>query len=228
MAIKKVRLPDGSDVVIDEWLDWPQYSTIEFQSGIAVDLRAFTYVVGQRVPQQGTVPGGPRTARTTDTNQVARTRMNHDESYLAYSITYEHFALSDAILDVPEGDVTGAPAPILLSQNLRRLQRDLVVELVVGAGIQKPQFRAPLSWIGQGVGAKAYPSGDQIATGLNISYGTAGSPSPRAQRTWQLPIYIQSDRVMYLRVRSFQAIFDLSQSVALRWHLQGLKKRPVA
>jgi hypothetical protein len=46
MAIKQIRLPDGSEVVIDEWLHYQQFSTIEFAAATAVNLRAFTYVWG--------------------------------------------------------------------------------------------------------------------------------------------------------------------------------------
>lgn len=229
MAIKKVHLPDGSEVVIDEWLHWPQFSTIEFGAGVALNLRAFTYVQGQNVPQQGAVPGGPRTATEADTNQVSRTRMNHDEAYLAYSISYEHFALEDAFLDPPADTILAAPAPVLLSQNLHRLQRDVVVELIIGAGIRKPQFRSPFAWIGQSVGAPAWTSGDAVAAGVQFSYGTAGEMTAKNQRRWNLPIFIQSDRVMFLQVRSEQgAIADLTQAVRLRWYLDGLKRRPVA
>ncbi len=230
MAIKKVHLPDGSEVVIDEWLHWPQFSTVEFAAGITINLRAYTYVAGQRVPQQGAVPGGARTSTEADTNQVARTRINHDEAYLAYSLTYEHFALDDdTIPDASPGGILVAPAPILNSQNLRRLQRDLVISLFVGAGINKPQFRAPFAWIDQGPGAPAYTSGDAVAAGINFSYGTAGDISPKAQRKWNLPIFIQSDRVFYLQMQSYPgAIADLTQAVRLRWYMDGLKRRPVA
>ncbi len=226
MAIKKVHLPDGSDVVIDEWLHWPTFSTIEFAAGVALNLRAFTYVQGQNVPQQGALV--PRTATETDTNQVSRTRMNHDEAYLVYAITYEHFALSDATID-EDPPILLAPAPVLLSQNLRRLQRDCVVELLVGAGIRKPQFRAPFAWIGQSAGAPAYASGDQVAPNIAFSYGTGGEICAKNQRSLQLPIFIQSDRVMFLTMRSeYGAIADLTQAVRMRWYLDGLKRRPVA
>jgi len=232
MAIKKVHLPDGSDVVIDEWLHWPTFSTIEFAAGVALNLRAFTYVQGQNVPQQGVVPSGPRTATETDTNQVSRTRMNHDEAYLVYAITYEHFALSDALIpgkDPGDPSILLAPAPVLLSQNLRRLQRDCVIELLVGAGIRKPQFRAPFAWVGQSAGAPAYASGDQVAPNVAFSYGTGGQVCAKNQRSLQLPIFIQSDRVMFLTMRSeYGAITDLTQDVRLRWYLDGLKRRPVA
>lgn len=229
MAINQIRLPNGEEVTIDEWLHWPLYSTIEFGAGIAVNLRAFTYVQGQRVPQQGTVPGGTRSATVSDTNQVARTRMNHDEAFLAYSLTYESFGLSDAYADSPANLVLTAPAPVLSPQNLRRLQRDIVVSFTIGAGIDKPQFRAPLSWIDQGVGAPAYGSGDAPTAGVAFSYGTAGEVTPKSQRQWKLPIYVASDRVMHLNLKSaYGAISDLTQAVSMRWYIDGLKRRPVA
>lgn len=228
MAIKQIRLPDGSEVVIDEWLHYQQFSTIEFAAGVAVNLRAFTYVQGQQIPTQGAVPGGPRTATEADTNQVAKTRMNHDEAYLCYAITYEHFALTDAVI---EGDpaVMLAPAPVLLSQNLRRLQRDLVLSLVVGANIKKPQARFPFSRVGQSIGAPAFTSTQALAANTNFSYGTGGRMTASNQRRFQLPVYIASDRVFYLEIRSFPgAIADLSQAVRMRFFLDGLKRRPVA
>ncbi len=230
MAIKKVHLPDGSEVVIDEWLHWPQYSVIEFAAAVTLNLRAFTYVQGQQVPQQGAIPGGARTATETDTNQVNRTRMNHDEAFLAYAITYEPFALTDATIpDVSPGGILVAPAPVADATNLRRLQRDVVISLIIGAGQLKPQFRAPLAWIGQSVGAPAWTSGDAVGAGINFSYGTAGEMTAKNQRRWNLPIFIQSDRVMYLEVKSEQgAIVGLDQAFRFRWYLDGLKRRPVA
>lgn len=229
MAINQIRLPNGEQVTIDEWLHWPLYSTIEFAAGISVNLRAFTYVQGQRVPQQGAVTGGSRTAGPNDTNQVARTRMNHDEAFLAYSLTYESFALSDAYADAPANLVLSSPAPVLSAQNLRRLQRDIVVSFTIGAGIDKPQFRAPLSWVDQGVGAPAYGSGDQPSAGVAFNYGTAGCVTPKSQRQWKLPIYVASDRIMHLNLKSaYGAITDLNQDVSMRWYIDGLKRRPVA
>ena len=225
MAIKSVRLPDGSTVEINEWLHWPLFSVLEFADTAAVDLRAFTYVVGQRVPTSGVAP---RTATETDTNQVARTRMNHDEAFIVFNLTYEPFALTNAQFG-EEAPTIQAPAPVLLGTNLRRLQRDLVVELFIGAGITKPQFRAPMSWIGQGCGPVAFGSGEQPVVTVAYASGTGGQVSPRNQRRLNLPIYIESDRVMYLRNSSpVGAIDGLSQDVRLRWYLDGLKQRPIA
>jgi hypothetical protein len=245
MSIDRIKLPDGREVELTEWLHWPQFSTAEGQGGIgsaadalglgngaAINLRLFTYVVGQQIPQAGTPASGKRQATESDTNQVARARMNQDEAYLAFSMTYEVFALGDDT-DIP-GLVNNVQAlePVLTGTNLRRLQRDCMLELYVGARIQKPQARAPLSYYGQGVGAVAWGSGDQLNTGadvVNQSYGTAGYISPLNQRRWNLPIYVHSDRVMYAKLHSpVGQISGLSQDWRFRLYMDGLKRRPVA
>jgi hypothetical protein len=245
MAIEKIKLPDGSEVSLSEWLHWPLFSTIEGQgainsavdplglgNGISVDLLMFTYVAGQTVPQAGVVPSPGRMATDSDTNQVARARINHDEAMIVFSMTYEIFALTDdtAIPNLPN-DV-GALAPVFTGDNLRRMQRDCMYELYVGAGIKKPQARAPLSYYGQGIGAPAWGSGDELNTAaqvINFTYGTAGYVSPLNQRRWQLPVYIHPDRVMKTRLSSpVGQIVGLSQSWQFKGYLDGLKKRPVA
>jgi len=245
MAIEKIKLPDGRTVELSEWLHWPQYSTVEGQGGInanldplglgngaAINLRLFTYVVGAQIPQAGSPSTGRRSATRSDTNQVARARINHDEAYLAFSMTYEMFALND---DLP---IPGLPnnvqavEPIFTGGNLRRLQRDVLYELFVGARINKPQVRAPLSYFGQGVGAVAWGSGDALNTGaevINLSYGTGGPVSPMNQRRWQLPVYVHSDRVMFARLYSpVGQIVGLSQDWRFKGYMDGLKRRPVA
>lgn len=239
MAIREVRLPDGTNVVIDEWLDWPQYSTVEFAAGAQLSkFSAYTYVVGQRIPQTGAVTGGPRTATDADTNQVARARMNQDESYLIYSLTYDIYALSDSeIEDGTPIPLTVTFAPAVRSQNIRRLQRDIIVEILVGTGITKPMLRYPFAWIGQGPGAKPYGSGwagpgGETPTIYNVGSASCYGPAPQSQRTLALPIYVHNDRRFVLQMTSFSlaggAMTDLDQDIRLRWHISGLKRRPVA
>ena len=228
-AFKKIRLPDGSDIIIDEWLHEPLYSTIEFAAGSIVNLRAFTYLQGQRVPSQGIAA---RTATESDTNITTRTRFNHDQAFLIYSLTWEMFALTSAELDAGPPQIIAAPAPVVFGTNLRRLQRELVVELLLGAGIDKPQARAPFSWYGQGVGAVAWSPGDNGANvgppAVQFNYGTGGKISPRSQRSYKLPIFVHSDRVLTARIRSFRPTGEsaFTQDMRLRLYI-GLKRRPV-
>jgi hypothetical protein len=234
MAIKKVTLPDGTNVVIDEWLHYPLFSTIEIGSaqnitGDAVNLRAFSYVQGQRVPATTNVPVPNRLADARDTNMVKRGGMNYDEAFILYAITYETFALSNVVLEDDNGPIFTAIAPIFTAENLRRLQRDLMVELIVGAQQKKPQFRAPFSFLGQSVGVESWSTPAFTTNSpINLSTGTAGTLDSRNQRRLELPVYIESQQVAFLRVFSpVGPIEGMNQSVRLRFYWDGLKRRPV-
>jgi len=233
MAIETIRLPDGSQIVLDEWISIPRYSTIEF-ADVDVNMRAFTYVVGANIPQQGTIPGGGRTSTETDTNQTTRTRLNRDQAFLAYSLTYELFSLEAAYVgDSPTLGIA-APVPVISANNLRRMQRDIVMSLVIGANIDKPQARFPFSWVGQGPGAVAFPSTGVTGTNVALNYGTGGgTPSPKNQRSWRLPVYIAPDRVFYVEIKSERSPRDATaplwtQAVRMRLYIDGLNRRPVA
>lgn len=240
MAINQIRLPNGESFKIEEWLHWPLFSTIEGAAGVGVNLRAFSYVVGQRVPQAGAISTGARDATEADTNHDRQSSMGHDEAFICFSMTYEHFAIEgsdnqDSVFPIPPLD-NAATAPVLSGTNLRILQRLLMVEMFVGAGVSKPQASSPLSYIGQGIGAVAFGSGDALAianggaTALNLNYGTGGRVNPmRNQRRWQLPVVIHSDRIFYVRVHTPAGpLAGEDQDWRLRIYCDGLKRRPVA
>ena len=71
MAIREIRLPDGTNLKIDEWIHWPSFSTIEFAAYSKINLRAFSYIAGQQVPSEGLTK---RTADDADTNSTVRNR----------------------------------------------------------------------------------------------------------------------------------------------------------
>lgn len=225
MAMEKYRLPNGDEIVFDEWLHYPIFSTIEFDNAASINLRAFTYVAGQRVPSVGLTP---RIADDSDTNQTAQARMNWDESFRVFSMTYEVFALSNAIIDTSPNQTIGGEAPVITALNLRRLQRDLMIELIVGADIEKPQVRAPFSYFHQGIGCWAYGSGDAPDALSPFSYGTGGWPRWAAQRRYPFPVKIGTDNVMYLKIFSATStVLGLSQDIRMRWYLDGVKRRPL-
>ena len=238
MAINQLRLPNGGVFKIEEWLHWPLFSTVEGAAGAPVDLRAFSYIIGQRVPQAGAISTGPRQATIADTNQVVRSKINHDEAFILFSLTYEHWALEgsnnqDSIFTAPPLD-DAAVAPILRGTNLRLMQRDMIVSLLVGAGITKPAARSPMSFIGQGIGAVAWGSGDALtianggATSLNLNYGTGGPIGPSNQRRFVMPVMISPDRTMALTLKTPAGALLVDQDWRLKWYLDGLKRRPVA
>jgi hypothetical protein len=233
MAINKVQLPDGTEVVIDEWLHYPLFSTIQIGSsggvGDSTNLRAFSYVQGMRVPSTTNVTGSTRLADARDTNMVKRGGLNYDEAFILYAVTYEAFALTASVTGVPDAEVLNAPAPVLTAENLKRLQRDLLIEIIVGAQQQKPQLRSPFSFIGQSAGTKSYASTGLVGTDVGFSQGTGGGIDARNQRRLELPIYIESQQVSFMKVSSpIGTIVGLDQQVRLRWYWDGLKRRPVA
>ena len=248
MAIKTIKLPTGEEIAVDEWLHWPIFSTLLGQgnvnntgNGASIQLNAFTYTVSGRIPVAGNPPGGPFIARTTDTNLVVKSKINHDEAIVVFSMIYEPFALShDKPFGDPEAPNVMATAPVLSATNLRRLQMDAMLALQVGAGISKPQIQGPFTYFSQGAGAVGYGSGDSLAvnfvpdgggasvTNLAFSYGTAGYISPRNQRRFQLPVYIHSDRVIKAKFWTPRGeVIGLDQSWRIRFMLDGLKRRPI-
>lgn len=234
MAIQALRLPNGEELVFDEWSHWFRYSSADVAAAAAgnFNLQLFSYVVGGRVPQAGGVAA--RQATPSDTNQIAKKRMNQDEAFLAYAWTYEVFGLSSYIAGTPATNL--AAAPIFSAVNLRRLQRDVVASLFVGAQIRKPVARSPLSWIGMGAGSPAYGNGPAPAVNVAVMYGTAGRPTPANQRNWSLPINIDSDRVYSLGLQGLRspgvgstpALDAVTQNFTIRFTLDGLHRRPIA
>lgn len=236
MAIQQIKLPDGSVFNLEEWLHWPSFSVVEGAAGSNVNLRAFSYVIGDRVPQAGAVTGGPRQATESDTNWVTKSRANHDEAIVVFAITNEYFALEGSQAPIGNGAAQlAATAPILTGTNLRWMQLLMMQELFVGANISKPMASAPLEYYGQGIGAVAYPSGDALTialgpTSLNLNYGTAGNINPvNNQRLWPMPVMVDSDRVMYVKLTTPGGKLEhVDQDWRLRIYLDGVKRRPVA
>lgn len=236
MAIREVRLPDGTNLKFDEWVHYPLFSTIEFAAATKLTLKAFTYTVGQTVPSQGLAK---RQANEGDTNQTVRGRTNQDEAFVCYALTYETFGLSNASA-TPSNLVGGAPvaavAPQTSRHNILALQRSMLVELFVGANINKPQLRVPASRIGQSIGPVTHGTtlltqagGPGFAVTLGATdVGTAGRVSANNQWRLEIPIYIESDRVFNVKFSSPEAMADMNQALRLRCHLDGMKRRPVA
>jgi len=178
-----IRLDNGWELNASEWLHQPRYSTTEFASTASVQQTLFSYVVGGKVSSTG-LP--TRSATELDTNIVKRKGMAQDEAMIVFAITFDIYGLSNA------ADYGGAnfaaTVPEYSAINLRRLQRNLVFELLVGADITKPMVGVPFGEIAQSMGPVGFASG--IAAGSTLDQGTSGRVTGKNQRTFQLPIYI--------------------------------------
>lgn len=230
-SLNKVRLRDGTEVAIAEWLHQPRYSVCEFTSTSAVSLYLFNYVRGQPVSHIGTTA---RNATDMDTNMVKRKSMNMDEALIVMAITYEVFSLTD---QTNGSGQTVALTPMISSVNLRRLQFQGLFELYVGANIKKPQFQCPFEWVRQSIGTPAWVSGDAGNIVTRTDYGTGGEISAKNQELLKLPIYIggfgqqaRPGNSMFFQGKFSNpvtgAFTGLTQDVQLRFHLDGLGKRP--
>lgn len=234
-SLNRILMADGSEFALSEWLHQPVWSTIEFASTASVNLRAFNYRAGQNVSSVG-LP--KRLATGIDTNLVRQRAMNQDEALLCFGITIEFFSMADVTFTVDQTVNTVTPAPALSGTDLRRLQRDLLLEVYVGAGLKKPQFDAPLGYFGSSMGITAAASGDNTAgTLLSLDHGTAGRASSTNQQQLTMPLYIGGfgDNAMPGNAMTFfakvynpygGAISGLRQSVRMRIVCDGLKKRP--
>jgi len=224
MAIRNLRLNNGETIELDEWLSWPLFSTVEFAKASRVKLPSFSYTVGQPVPRAGLAK---RLADPSDTNMVIAKKINHDEAFVAFSITYEAFGLSDDL--IAAGPAALALAPLISANTLKRMQAFMTLSFKVGTRQSKPQAAAPLAWFAQGAGPVIAASSGAVGVNANLSVGTAGRPSPRNQRRFPMPIFVQSDRKISVDVETPRGpIPRLGQDVRLRLYLDGIKRRPVA
>lgn len=235
-SLNRILMADGSEFALQEWLHQPVWTTIEFANTAGVNMTAYSYRRGQPVASVG-LP--KRTATDMDTNLVRQKAMNQDEALLCFGITVEFFSMYTVTYET-EGPVTHTvvPAPAVAGTDMRRLQRDAMLEFYIGAGIRKPQFDAPLGYFGSSMGAHCASSGDDTATTLlNLDHGTPGRVSPLNQQALTMPLYIGGfgDSAMPGNAMTFFAKFynafggafvGLRQSIRMRIVADGLKKRP--
>lgn len=180
--VSNIRLANGQEINLSEWLPTPRFSTVEWAQASSVNLTAFSYVVGQTVAQTGLAN---RSATELDTNMTKRKGMAQDEAMLVFAVTFDIYGLSDGAVS---GGHFAAVAPQYSALNLRRLQRDLVFALTVGSGISKPQVGIPFSEIAQSMGPVGFASG--VAATDTLDQGTSGVVRGVNQRTLDLPVFI--------------------------------------
>lgn len=230
MATSVIRLDNGWELDASEWLHQPRFSTCEFAATASVNLKLFNYVRGGQVSSIGLAK---RSATELDTNMVKRKAMAQDEAMIVFAVTFDIYGLSEADFYTPN---TGSPAipPEYSAVNMRRLQRDIVVELKVGAGIRKPQIGVPFGEIAQSLGPVGFATG--IGATETLDQGTSGRVSGKNQRVMQLPCYIggfgqvaEPGNAMKFDVSFYNpsgVVSGLTQNTRVRLVLDGLTKTP--
>lgn len=227
-SLSSIRLNDGSQLDISEWLHDPLFSVADFTAGDQFKLDLFSYTRGQNVA--ATQSTARRIANESDTNLTRKRQMNQDEAMVIYAITYELSQAEPAPLVYPPVLSNSAPAPLNNAQDVAALQASTWIELKVGAGIKKPQVEIPLSQLGMSVDTRVHAS-----TGLvGLHTGSAGEATPANQHKFKIPVFVGgtgenaqpgNSRVFHLTWRSHTAPAIVANGSA-RFYLDGLRKRP--
>lgn len=227
-SLSKVRLSDGRELAVSEWLHDPRFSTALFAAGDNFRLDLFNYTKGNRVSRTANAP--IRTATEADTNQTRKRMMNQDEALVVYAIAYELFQEEVSPQVFPPVLDNSAPAPLVSHPELGILQQELVLELKVGAGIKKPQVELPLAHIGMSIDTHCHTTA--LVPGAAIA--SAGSATPQNQHKLNLPVYIGgtgqnarpgNTRIFGVSLRS-NTPPPITQNGSIRVTLDGLRKRP--
>lgn len=227
-SLQTIRLNDGTELDISEWLHDPLYSVADFTSGDQFKLDLFSYTRGQNVTR--TQNTAPRIANELDTNITRKRLMNQDEAMVVYAITWELYQAEPTSPVYPPTLNNSAPAPMINGQDMAVLQAQTSVALKVGAGIKKPQVELPLGQLGMSIDTRSIASTQM--PGLNT--GCAGDATPANQQKLKIPVFIGgtgenarpgNTRVFHLEWYSQNPVVLLANGSA-RFTLDGLRKRP--
>ena len=226
----KVKLPNGNVLTPGDWTAAePLWSTIEVGNANFTQLRAFSYTEG------GSVPGspGPRLALEIDTNLEGEgSRLKENEELICYNLGVSVFKVglaADTTL-FPDADQPNVPLPDML-----RLQRDLLVKMIIGN--VKEYTHAPLSYWPAGMGVPRHDAGGRTfvsaaaPTGEVIAYN--GGVNRSDMRTLASPLYVQGGQTFYVDFTpATGGVVGLNLAddarMRLRVYADGYRRRPVA
>lgn len=237
-SIAQWRLPDGSVLRLEDWVDKPVYSTCDLETGFNDrTITLFTYTVGQQVASSANFTTR-RIATERDTNVQVGGSNASTEEILVFAIRNEvYFFALETEHDATSGSLTaGLPgAPIPLMCNLSMLNRGLTLRLMVS---QKAYIEEGFGYFNTGFG----PFGPAIGDGsITRTYGNPGLPSDEAVRYYRLPTHIGGTEKYRVELKNYQGEtftnlgedgnageFGASSEHRVIVHLEGARKRPTA
>lgn len=234
-SITKVRMADGSEVVIADWSDMALYSTVDVASGFTDQvLKAFSYSTGDSVTSSNNI-NPPRVATRLDTNIANAAEMDATEEFLVYALSIESFlypaagetpAFSQGPLSFPDD----FGLPFLTAGQLAVLQARLIVSLEVSL---KDFAMGGFGYFPAGFGPNIASGGPTLSIASN------GLPSMSAVHMQEIPVHIggtekfavnienpTGEAVIFPDVTSGQETFP--SYISNRVYLRGLSKRPTA
>lgn len=235
----KIRLPDGREVLLEDWSDKPLYSTLEILAGATTqEMNLFQYTIGDNVPAFAPVAvSAQRPATEMDTNMAVPGAMASSEEFMCYSLRPEVFQLNVTSASSPN---FATPAPYTLGnpmptvQFLSCLHAQLLLKLEIS---QKLYIEAGFGYFNFGAGVSG--AAGQITL---RSMGTKGIASNEAVRTYAIAQHIggqEKFRVIVANPPGDALAINLgdgteqnpdstSRFARMRIYMDGLYKRPTA
>ena len=232
-SITKVRMADGSEIVIADWSDMPLYSTVDMASGFTDQvLRAFSYSDGDNVVATNNI-ATPRVATRLDTNIANAAEMDATEEMLVYAISIESFQYpaEGESPSFSQGSPIGAGLfglPFLNAGVLAILQSRIIVSLEVSL---KDFAMGGYGFFPAGFGPNIASGGPAVSIASN------GLPSFSSVYTQEIPVHIGGTEKYSLNFENptgDTVVFpgldgeEADTYVSSRAYLRGLRKRPTA
>lgn len=243
-SITKVRMADGSEVVIADWSDMSLYSIVDMASGFTDQiLKAFSYSTGDSVTASNNI-NPPRVATRLDTNIANAAEMDATEEMLVYALSIESFLYPAAGTLNPEPPPSQLPPytvaplqfpdmfglPFMNAGVLAVLQARLIVSLEVSL---KDFSMGGFGYFPAGFGPNIASGGPALSLASN------GLPSMAAVHHQEIPVHIGGTEKYAVNFENptgeavdFPEVeYGESSAPAYimnRVYLRGLRKRPTA
>jgi len=234
-----IRLPDGREVVLEDWTDKPLYSTLDVLAGAtSQEMLLFQYTGGDSVPAYAPVPvTAPLTATDKDTNMATAGGLASSEEFMVYSIRPEVFQLSvedetHPDFSVPAAPTNGEPTPTPTFLSIMHMQLLLVLTIS-----EKEYAQAGLGYFNFGGGVYGFAGNTSVR-----ATGQKGEPGNEAVRTYAIPQHIGGQEKFKVALQnppgdallinlgdgSTEYGDDAKRFARVRVYLDGLRKRPTA
>lgn len=240
-SIAQWRMPDGSVIRLEDWVDKPVWSTADLESGFSDrTVTLFTYTVGEEVASTANLTTR-RIATERDTNvQVGGTNASTEE-ILVFAIRTEVYFYA---LGTQHNATTGSPTqpgmPIPTMPSLAIFNSALTLRLMVS---QKAYADEGFGYYNTGFGPYGSLATDGAAD-INgaRSYGNPGLPSDEAVRYYRMPHHIGGTEKYRVELKNWTGstidaltdqgvtyeslgVFTMHNVLV---HLEGARKRPTA
>lgn len=239
-SIAQFRLPDGSTIRLEDWVDKPVWSSADLETGFNDrTISLFTYTVGEEVSSSGNLTTR-RVATERETNvQVGGTNSSTEE-ILVFAIRAEvYFFLLSTLHDATSYVLTGMGSPIPMMPVLATLDEALTLRLMVS---QKCYAEEGFGYFNAGFGPSGFGIIDDGSTFDSIrTYGNMGVPGDNAVRYYRMPHHIGGTEKYRVELKNYRgstitfrddtgtAVTGAASCVVRTYvHLEGARKRPTA